>query len=151
MGGTATVAILFVDLVGSTDILRRIGDDANDELRRRYIASLRQAVTENGGVEVKNLGDGLMAAFERSLAGAASCAIAMQRSVDRLRRADPLLQLQIRVGLSVGEAAPNEGDWNGTPVVEAARLEAKARPGQILANDVVRQLLGNRGGFVCTP
>ena len=30
-------------------------------------------------------------------------------------------------------------------------MEPKARPGQILANDVVRQLLGNRGGFVCTP
>ena len=152
MAGTATVAILFVDMVGSTDILRRIGDDANDELRVRYMASLRQAVNDAGGREVKNLGDGLMAVFEHSVADAASAAIAMQRSVDRLSKADRLVDIQIRVGLSVGEAAPGEaGDWQGTPVVEAARLEPKARPGQILANDVVRQLLGNRGGFVCTP
>src|SRR3954464_5916619 len=152
MGGTATVAILFVDMVGSTDILRRIGDDANDELRRRYMATLRQAVGEAGGREVKNLGDGLMAVFEHSVADAASAAIAMQRSVNRLSQTDRLVQIQIRVGLSVGEAAPGEaGDWQGTPVVEAARLEPKARPGQILANDVVRHLLGNRGGFVCTP
>ena len=33
MAGTATVAFLFVDLVGSTEILSRIGDDANDEVR----------------------------------------------------------------------------------------------------------------------
>ena len=151
LGGTATVAFLFVDMVGSTDMLRRLGDDANDEVRRRYMATLRQALADNDGREVKNLGDGLMAAFDRSLADAARCAIDMQRGVDRLRRADPLLQIQIRVGLSVGEAAPEAGDWQGTPVVEAARLEPKARPGQILANDVVRQLLGNRGGFVCTP
>ncbi len=152
MAGTATVSILFVDMVGSTDILRRIGDDANDELRQRYMAALRQALADGGGREVKNLGDGLMAVFERSVADAASSAIAMQRSVNRLSQADRLVQIQIRVGLSVGEAAPGEaGDWQGTPVVEAARLEPKARPGQILANDVVRHLLGNRGGFVCTP
>ena len=152
MAGTATVSILFVDMVGSTDILRRIGDDANDELRRRYMAALRQAVSEAGGREVKNLGDGLMAVFEHSVADAASAAIAMQRLVNRLSQTDRLVQIQIRVGLSVGEAAPGEaGDWQGTPVVEAARLEPKARPGQILANDVVRHLLGNRGGFVCTP
>ena len=95
-------------MVGSTDILRRIGDDANDELRRRYMATLRQAVSEAGGREVKNLGDGLMAVFEHSVADAASAAIAMQRSVNRLSQADRLVQIQIRVGLSVGEAAPGE-------------------------------------------
>jgi adenylate cyclase len=108
-------------------------------------------VVDTGGTEVKDLGDGMMIAFERSLADAARCAIEMQRSVDRLSRADPLLRLRIRIGLSVGEAAPEGRDWNGTPVVEAARLESKARPGQILANDMVRQLLGTRGGFEFTP
>ena len=151
MPGTATVAFLFVDLVGSTDILTRIGDDANDEVRRRYIGELRGAVASTVGVEVKNLGDGMMVAFERSVADAVSCGIEMQRAIDRLRHADPLLRLQIRVGISVGEASSSDRDWHGTPVVEAARLESKARPGQILANDVIRQLLGNRGGFECTP
>ena len=151
VGGTSTVAFLFVDLVGSTDLLRAIGDDASDEVLRHYFAALREAVIDTGGTEVKDLGDGMMIAFERSLADAARCAIEMQRSVDRLGQADPLLRLRIRVGLSVGEAAPEGRDWHGTPVVEAARLESKARPGQILANDVVRQLLGNRGGFECTP
>ncbi len=151
MPGTATVAFLFVDLVGSTDILSRLGDDASDEVRRRYIGELRGAVARTVGVEVKSLGDGMMVAFERSVADAVSCGIEMQRAIDGLRRADPLLRLQIRVGISVGEAAPEGRDWHGTPVVEAARLEAKARPGQILANDVIRHLLGNRGGFDCTP
>src|SRR5436190_14663713 len=48
VGGTATVAFLFVDMVGSTDMLRRLGDDANDEVRRRYMAILREALTDNG-------------------------------------------------------------------------------------------------------
>lgn len=150
-GGTATVTFLFVDLVGSTDLLHRIGDDANDELTRRYQALMREAVDRHGGDVLRTMGDGLTVVFEQSVGAAVACAVDMHRSIDRMGRADPLLRLQIRVGLSVGEASRLQGDWSGTPIFEAARLESKARPGTILVNDVIRVLLGNRGGFEFTP
>lgn len=150
-GASATVTFVFVDLVGSTDLLHRLGDDANDELTRRYQLAMREVVERHGGDVVRTMGDGLMVVFEHSVAGAAAAAVDMQRAVDRMGRADPLLRLQIRVGLSVGEATVVEGDWSGTPIFEAARLESKARPGSILVNDVVRVLLGTRGGFEFTP
>ena len=44
-----------------------------------------------------------------------------------------------------------DGDWTGTPIFEAARLESKARPGSILVNDVIRVLIGTRGGLEFHP
>ena len=43
-----------------------------------------------------------------------------------------------------GDVAEEQGDFHGTPVVEAARLYAAASGGQILISDVVRVLAGSR-------
>jgi class 3 adenylate cyclase len=141
---TATVSVLFCDLVGSTERQVRMGDDASDEFRRRYFTALREAVARSGGQEVKNTGDGLMVVFRHSALDAVSCAVAMHESVAVLDVDDPV---QIYVGISAGEAAQDDGDWFGTPVNEAARLCAAAKPGQTLTNEVVRSLVGSRGSF----
>src|SRR5207247_7970697 len=61
------------------------------------------------------------------------------------------LGLELRVGISSGEASHEDGDWFGTPVVEAARLESAARAGQILVSEVVRSIVGTRGGATFRP
>ena len=76
------MAFVFVDLVGSTDLLRAIGDDASDEVLRHYFAALREAVVDTDGTEVKDLGDGMMIAFERSLADA--CLLYTSDAADEL-------------------------------------------------------------------
>lgn len=53
----AVVTLLFTDLVGSTEMLDRLGDDGAESLRRTHFRILREAVAGAGGVEVKNLGD----------------------------------------------------------------------------------------------
>ena len=53
---TENVAILFTDIVGSTELSQRLSVEVADELRREHFSILRQAITESGGVEVKNLG-----------------------------------------------------------------------------------------------
>ncbi len=148
---TRTVTILFCDLVGSTALMTRLGDDANDRVRRRLFVALREAVAANRGEEVKSGGDGMMVAFPASAADAVSCAVAMQRAVSRLGANDPLLGLAMRVGLSSGEASNEDNDWFGVPVVEANRLENAARTGQILCADVSRILVGSCGGHTFTP
>ena len=146
---TETVTVLFCDLVGSTALLARLGDDANDAVRRELFAALREPLRHHRGEEVKSQGDGLMVAF-RSSADALGCAVEMQRSVHHLDGREPL-GLAIRVGVSHGEATFEDDDWFGTPVVEAARLCALARPAQILATDLVRAVVGSRGGFDFSP
>jgi hypothetical protein len=130
------VTLLFCDLVGSTELLSRLADERANEVRRDHLGALRDAVGVHGGKEVKSLGDGLMVSFS-SASGAVAAAAAMQRSISRLARRDPSVGLALRVGISLGEASLEDGDWFGTPVVEAARLCAAARPGQILVNDLV--------------
>ena len=68
---TEQLAILFTDLVGSTELSQAHAPDTAEEMRRQHTAILRQAITEHGGTEVKNLGDGVMVAF-----GSASAALA---------------------------------------------------------------------------
>jgi class 3 adenylate cyclase/DNA-binding CsgD family transcriptional regulator len=140
------VAILFTDLVGSTEVLDRLGDDAAEELRRTHFSLLRQAVADADGTEVKSLGDGLMVTFA-SPVQALSCAVAMQRAIADHNRAEPGRALQVRVGLHAGDPVRHEDDVHGTAVVVAKRLCDRAEGDQILASDLVAGLVGKRGEF----
>ncbi|HEV3401273.1 MAG TPA: AAA family ATPase [Acidimicrobiales bacterium] len=136
--------VLFTDLVGSTDLMSRVGPERFDELRRDHFTRLRGAVAQNGGREIKTLGDGILVVFE-SASDAVACAMAMQQVVElqaRLTKAP----LAIRAGLAVGEVSFEEGDVFGPPVVEAARLVAQAQGGQILATHAARLVGGTRPG-----
>jgi class 3 adenylate cyclase len=139
------VFILFTDIVASTEVLDRIGDDDAEVLRRAHFHQLRAAVETHAGQEVKEVGDGLMVTF-RSGAEAVACAIAMQRAIADTNRDSPE-PMAIRIGLHVGEPVRHQGDYHGTSVVIASRLCGVAAPGQTLASDLVRELVGPRRRF----
>jgi class 3 adenylate cyclase len=142
-GPAGVITFLFTDLVGSTALIDRLGDDAADGVRRGHFELLRRAVTESGGREVKNLGDGLMVSFVSPVA-ALSCAVAMQRAVGGSG-------LELRVGLHAGEPTLEGDDYFGTPVVVAKRLCDLARGGQIVASELLAGFVGTRGGFRFRP
>jgi len=146
---TGTATVLFTDLVASTHVRQVLGDERADELRRAHDRILREAITSRGGTEVKGTGDGLMVTFAAA-AEAVSAAVDMQRGLLRLTRRSPV-PVAIRIGISAGDVAWEDGDCFGTPVVEANRLCNAAEPGAILASEVVRLLAGSRGGHVFRP
>ena len=119
----------------STELMARLGDAAFDELRRAHFAGLREALAAHGGEEIKNTGDGLLVTFG-SAVDALAAAVAAQQADGRPDPAVPV-PIELRVGLALGEVAFEAGDVFGTPVVEAARLVARAQPGQILTTAVV--------------
>src|SRR6266568_8915218 len=131
MSDIETVTSPFTDLVGSTALASRVGPNEAEDLRLEHFALLREAIAAANGREVKNLGDGLMVAFD-SVTAAVGAAVKMQQAIDRHNRHGVAEPLAIRVGLSVGESAREGSDYFGTPVVEAARLCAAAEGGQIL-------------------
>jgi class 3 adenylate cyclase len=143
---TGTATLLFTDLVGSTELMDRLGDEASDRLRREHFAMLTQAASEHGGRVVKSLGDGLMLTFD-SASGALACAVAMQRRVAAHGRASDGQSVGLRVGVNAGEVISAGGDFFGTPVVVAKRLCDRAGSGQALVSDVVRTLVGTRGEY----
>jgi class 3 adenylate cyclase len=139
---STTVTVLFCDQVGSTALQSALGDDSADELRRGLLASLRSSVRTHNGEVVKMLGDGLMAVFRHSVIDALRCATDIVEDPERLAQG-----LSMRVGLSNGEVTSEEGDFFGTPVVEASRLESAAEPGTVLVASVIRTIVGSRGPF----
>jgi len=134
---STTVSMVVTDIVGSTAMSERLGPDKTDEARRAHFETLRGAVAQTGGTEVKNLGDGLMVAYG-SARDALEGAIAMQRAADAAARRGS--EVAIRVGVATGDAFVEDGDYFGIPVVEAARLCSAARGGQILTTALVRML-----------
>jgi class 3 adenylate cyclase/tetratricopeptide (TPR) repeat protein len=146
---STTLTTLFTDLVDSTATSARLGPEAAERHRQAHFGLVRSAIAEAEGREVKTTGDGFMVVFS-SLSGALACAVAVQQAVVRHNRgsSEPLA---VRVGLSHGEVDEADGDVFGPSVVEAARLCAAAEGGQVLTTELVRLLLGARGGHTFTP
>jgi len=144
----ATVTLVFTDLVGSTDLLSRVGESAADELRREHFGVLRQVFADHGGREVKNLGDGLMIAFD-GVSSAIDAAVAMQQAVTaRPPDAEPLA---VRIGIGTGDVDVEDDDYFGRPVVEAARLCAHAEGGEVLVTQMVHLLARSRTSAELEP
>jgi class 3 adenylate cyclase len=142
----AVVTILFTDLVGSTELLARAGDEEAQRIFRAHHTLLAETAAAHGGEEVKWLGDGLMVAFASAL-DALRAAIAMQQASRRPVSGE---RLSIRVGLNAGEALRDAADYFGTSVVVARRLCDRAEGGQILCTETVAGLLAGRSGFTFT-
>lgn len=132
-------AVMFTDMVGSTDITQTQGDLAAQELVRRHNGIVRNALAEFGGREVKHTGDGIMASFA-STASAVDAAVTIQRATATYNEASPSMRLQLRIGINAGEPIEEEDDLFGTTVQLAARLCAAADPEQIVCSNVVREL-----------
>jgi class 3 adenylate cyclase len=133
--GTRT--IFFTDIVGSTDMTQRLGDEAAFEVLSLHDRIVRDALAANGGMEVKHTGDGIMAAFV-SAACAVKCAIAVMQGVAARASAQP--HLQLRIGIAAGEPIEHADDLFGAAVQLAARLCSHAEPAQILISNAVAEL-----------
>ena len=72
---SAPVTLLFTDLVYSTELLQRAGDEQTQRIFRAHHLALRQAVAIHGGSGAKWLGDGLVSVFA-SPADPVRCAVA---------------------------------------------------------------------------
>jgi class 3 adenylate cyclase/predicted esterase len=135
--------VLFTDIVGHTEMMRRLGDQRGRAVLREHEQVTRDVLKANGGSEVKTMGDGFMASFT-SVTKAVECAIALQCAFDE-RNASAPEPVTIRVGLNAGEPIQEEGDLFGETVILAARIAAKAQGGEVLASMAVRELCAGKG------
>jgi hypothetical protein len=111
-------------------------------------ALVREAAGNRGVDDVRDLGDGLLVVFASALDGVA-CAADVLRAGHALGAAGRD-DVRVRMGLHVGErrALRNDGTGGvGNPVVAARELCGRAQPGEAVVSDLVRALVGTRGGF----
>ncbi len=143
LGAGALRTILFTDVEGSTALTQRLGDAKAREVLRAHERVVLDALRIHGGMDVKTLGDGFMASFSSAIR-ALECAIAMQRAfAEHNQTAEE--PIRVRIGLNAGEPISEEKELFGTAVNLAARIAAAAQGGEILASDVVRQLVAGKG------
>jgi class 3 adenylate cyclase len=135
--------VLFTDVVENTALLRRIGDDGWRVVMREHEEIVRAALKEHGGTEISTSGDGFFASFGSSVR-ALQCAVEVQRALAR-RNNTAEHPVEVRIGLNAGEPIEEGKDVLGTAVTMAARIMSQAGSGEILASDVLRQLVAGKG------
>lgn len=119
-------AFLVTDIVGSTVIAERLGDQGWYELLVSHHDAVRDEAERHGGWEVSFLGDGFVLAFDDA-ENAAHCAVALQRAIHARDTG-----IRIRIGMHCGPALRHEGSLVGRAIHHACRLAEAAAPGEIL-------------------
>ncbi len=140
------VTILFSDVEGSTDLRTERGDTVAHRILRSHEEIVRRCVEAHEGREVKALGDGFMVVFV-TVRKALACAIAIQQALAEHNAESPGNEVQVRIGLNTGEVVVEEGDIYGQAVNAAARIASRAKGGEILISEIVRQLAGSGPEF----
>ena len=126
--------VLFVDVVGSTQLAATIGDSRFAELLVDFIQLLRRQLDRYQGRLVDTAGDGALAVFD-SPVRAIACAEAVRDAVRALG-------LQVRAGVHTGEMEHGPGGAiRGIAVHTGARVAALAGPGEVLVSRTIRDLV----------
>ncbi len=136
--------ILFTDIVDSTAMTQRLGDEAVMALLGVHDATVREAVAASAGREIKHTGDGIMAAFS-SPAAAVRCAARIQRVLAEHPARSGDSPVMVRIGAAAGEPVESNSDLFGSAVQLAARLCSHAEPEQTLVSNVVAELCIGKG------
>src|SRR5215813_12147533 len=133
-------AIMFTDMVGYSALSQRDAKLAL-ELLEEHREILRKIFPEFTGTEIKTIGDAFLVEFNSALE-AAQCAIEIQRTLAK-RNADATAdrQIQVRIGVHIGDVVHRGGDVYGDGVNIASRIEPLAGAGGICVSmDVERQI-----------
>jgi class 3 adenylate cyclase/GTPase SAR1 family protein len=129
-GERVTLAIVFTDVVGSTQLENQVGGEAMQEIRASHFGSCRKLLAKCNGREIKTIGDSVMAAF-RSADNALDFALAVN--------ADPGPRIAVRAGVHVGEMKVEGNDVFGGTVNFAARVTGAIRGADVYLSDRAKE------------
>jgi class 3 adenylate cyclase/streptogramin lyase len=138
---TGVVTVMFTDVEGSTDLTRRLGDEAARRTIESYRRIVRAKLAEHEGREIDSIGDGFMITF-LSTRRAVACAVDIHKALEQHAREHPDEEVRVRIGLNVGEVLERGGHPFGAAVNATQRVAAYAKGGQIFVSEPVRHLAG---------
>lgn len=133
-------AVLFTDLVGSTERAAAVGDESWKSVLDRHDASVRTIVGRSGGSVIKTTGDGVLALLP-------SAGVCLRAAV-AVRRDLATEGLDVRIGVHIGDIDRRGDDVSGLAVNIASRVMSKAGAGEIVVTaPVVAAVLGQGLAF----
>ncbi len=131
-------SIVFADLVGSTSLFERLGDEAASRFVTQLVARLSDIFAQHQGRVVKVLGDGLFVLFQQEGQALAACVEVQNHLFEQqIRPGGSGNPIELQIGIDSGEVVEIEGDCFGDTVNSAARLADLAGASQILTTENV--------------
>ena len=143
--GRRLAAILAADVVEFSRAMYEDEDGTMLRLKRLLSEIIGPEVEAHEGRVFKEVGDGVLAEFP-SAVGAALAAESIRR---RLRNSD--IDLELRIGLHLGDVIVRDGDLFGDGINVAARLQGEAEPGGTLASAAFVEQARRKAGFRFEP
>jgi TolB-like protein/class 3 adenylate cyclase len=132
-------AIMFTDIVGYTALMG--GDESKTmELVRLNLEIQKTAVKNNHGTWLKEMGDGTLSSFQ-SASDAVNCSLQIMDQIT------PIPELQLRIGIHIGDMMIESNDVYGDGINVASRIQTAAEPGQIVVSDSVHRNVRNKEGI----
>ena len=130
VGDRRLAAIMFTDIVGYTG-LTQSNEALALELLEEHRQLLRQISAAHGGEEIQTIGDSFLIEFRNAL-DAVKCAIDMQQALSRRNlESTSIRQIQVRIGIHVGDVVRIGKDVYGDTVNLAKRIESLSEPSGI--------------------
>lgn len=125
--------VLFSDIVGSTEMASRLGDENWFDLRTDHDRLVRIVLARFGGREWATTGDGFVATFEGPNR-AVQAALAMTADLKRLG-------IDIRVGVHTGEVEVRGDEIGGIAMHISSRVMSEAKSGGVMVSGTVKDLV----------
>ncbi len=158
------VAILFMDLVGSTALAESLDPEPLRQIMDRYFAAASASIAAHGGAVEKFIGDAVMSVFGATVSHEDDALRAVRAAMEAVAKVNELsaglvathkVTLEVRCGICSGEviAITTPGDFRviGDPVNTAARLQTAAEPGEILVDTVSASMVRAHVGLDPIP
>jgi class 3 adenylate cyclase len=143
MGTDKELAIIFADVVGSTELYESLGDDDARETVQRCVNCMKECTDEFGGEVIKTMGDEVMSTFPTA-DDAMNAASQMQQRITNgnMSGRDDII-VTIRIGCHFGHVIIEERDIFGAAVATANRMTSQAKAGQIITTENTVALLND--------
>jgi class 3 adenylate cyclase len=133
-----TMTLVFTDIVDSTPLVEKVGDDKWTALVAQHEAVIKAVTASHGGTVVKFLGDGSMLAFESARAAVRAAVEIQKATVDA--------PFSVRIGVHTGEVQRSADDLFGLTVSKAARIAAAGGADEVVISSTTRDLIGSMNG-----
>ena len=125
------VAIVFADVVGSTQLYDKFGDTKASETVALCLDVMKDATHQFSGTVIKTIGDEVMSTFP-TVEDAMSAAVVMQSRISVDSKQDDRIPVSIRIGCHFGPVVQEQNDIFGAAVHTANRMTSQAKARQIV-------------------
>lgn len=136
---------LIADVRGYTRFTEEHGDEAAARLATQFADLADEIVSARRGRVVELRGDEVLAVFD-SARDALHAGVDLQARITQSPDAE--FRFEVRIGIDAGDAVPVRGGYRSGALNRAARLQSIARPGEVLATDMVVGLARTTEGLV---